>query len=162
MLLVSETILQLASLMTMSTKYRFIIDTDVYAGNFEREMCAFLTGQIGECTVGEEIASEFEKRFPIEFTEFENIIGHFVDEHGVFRPVEIDESPSVKGKYPQCNSVSIAFSEKPAKGLIKFMIERANEFAKQNFQFIKANSIKIKGFRLKTITQKVKYQDIKI
>lgn len=28
------------------------IDTDQYSGNFEREMCAFITGQIGECGVG--------------------------------------------------------------------------------------------------------------
>jgi hypothetical protein len=146
----------------MNTEYIFIVDTDLYAGNFEREMCAFLTGQTGDCSVGEEIAIEFENKFPIEFTEFENIIGHFVDEHGVFRPVELEETPPIKGNYPQCNSVSIAFSEKPASELLKFMIDRANEFVKQDFQFIKANSIKIKGFRLKTVTQKVEYQDIKI
>ena len=29
-------------------KYLFVIDTDSYAGNFEREMCAYLTNQIGE------------------------------------------------------------------------------------------------------------------
>ena len=32
----------------------FIIDTDQYAGNFERELCAWTTGQIGECEVGKE------------------------------------------------------------------------------------------------------------
>ncbi len=31
--------------------YLFVIDTDTYAGNFEREMCAYVTGQIGECEV---------------------------------------------------------------------------------------------------------------
>jgi hypothetical protein len=30
----------------------FIVDTDSYAGNFERCMCAYMTGQIGECEVG--------------------------------------------------------------------------------------------------------------
>jgi hypothetical protein len=34
----------------------FVVDTDTYAGNFEREMCAYITGQVGECEVGEEIA----------------------------------------------------------------------------------------------------------
>jgi hypothetical protein len=32
----------------------FIIDTEDYAGNFERHLCAYLTGQIGECEVGVE------------------------------------------------------------------------------------------------------------
>lgn len=31
-----------------------IIDTNAYAGNFERELCAYLTGQIAECYVGRE------------------------------------------------------------------------------------------------------------
>jgi len=26
--------------------YIFVIDTDSYAGNFERDMCAFLTGRV--------------------------------------------------------------------------------------------------------------------
>lgn len=31
-----------------------IIDTTAYAGNFERELCAYFTGQIEECYVGSE------------------------------------------------------------------------------------------------------------
>jgi len=42
-------------------KHSFIIDTNEYAGNFEREMCAYCTGQIGDCGVGEEEAEKFEK-----------------------------------------------------------------------------------------------------
>lgn len=41
--------------------YKFIVDTNSYAGNFEREMCAYLTGKIGECEVGWELAEIFEK-----------------------------------------------------------------------------------------------------
>jgi len=41
--------------------YKFIIDTDQYAGNFEREMCAYLTGTVGECGVGDEFAELFSK-----------------------------------------------------------------------------------------------------
>jgi len=33
------------------------IDTEQYSGNFERQMCAYITGQIGECGVGKEIAA---------------------------------------------------------------------------------------------------------
>lgn len=37
---------------------KLIIDTNLYSGNFEREMCAYITGQIGECGVGEEHIDE--------------------------------------------------------------------------------------------------------
>jgi hypothetical protein len=40
------------------TSIAIVVDTESYAGNFEREMCAFVTGQIGECGVGEDIAEE--------------------------------------------------------------------------------------------------------
>lgn len=34
----------------------FVVDTEQYAGNFERGMCAFMTGMLGECGVGSEEA----------------------------------------------------------------------------------------------------------
>ncbi len=43
----------------MSKLFRLVIDTDSYAGNFERDMCAYLTGQVGECTVGSDIVKWF-------------------------------------------------------------------------------------------------------
>lgn len=39
--------------------YRLIIDTENYAGNFEREMCAYITGQTGDCGVGMNITEAF-------------------------------------------------------------------------------------------------------
>lgn len=46
----------------MSKPYAHIlvIDTEQYAGNFEREMCAYITGQTGQCGVGEGYALEYE------------------------------------------------------------------------------------------------------
>ena len=41
------------------TSKMLIIDTEQYSGNFEREMCAFITGQIGECGVGRELADKY-------------------------------------------------------------------------------------------------------
>lgn len=40
----------------MSSKYILVADTNQYAGNFERELCAYITGQYGECSVGADIA----------------------------------------------------------------------------------------------------------
>ena len=61
----------------------FIIDTSEYSGNFERELCAHLTGQIGECGVGrqfidDEIAAKFD-----------GLLMHVPDEHGCHRPCSI-------------------------------------------------------------------------
>jgi len=73
----------------MDKRYFFIIDTNSYAGNFERNMCAYLTGQIGDCEVGDDIAAEFEEQFPDEYAEFQDIIGSDSDEHGCSRPCEM-------------------------------------------------------------------------
>lgn len=60
--------------------FGIVIDTEQYSGNFERELCAFLTGRIGECEVGQEYAHEN----PL----FDNVIDK-PDEHGCRRPCEI-------------------------------------------------------------------------
>ena len=69
----------------------FVVDTDQYAGNFERELCAFVTGHIGECGVGAEEAEEFRKDH-LE-NPFEKAILHYPDEHGCSRPVSIWSTP---------------------------------------------------------------------
>lgn len=70
-------------------KYGFIIDTDSYSGNFEREMCAYITGQIGDCCVGDEYVEEFMEQFPDEYALFKNII----DFEAGSRPCEISPTP---------------------------------------------------------------------
>ena len=37
----------------MSKLFKLVVDTEQYSGNFEREMCAYITGQVGECGVGD-------------------------------------------------------------------------------------------------------------
>lgn len=69
--------------------FAFIIDTDSYAGNFERELCAYITGHIGDCGVGEVNAA----RFKDEVGEpFENVTVE-ADDHGCCRPVTICPTP---------------------------------------------------------------------
>ena len=51
--------------------YLFVIDTDIYAGNFERQMCAYITGQIGECEVGKENAELARQEIPNEVARLE-------------------------------------------------------------------------------------------
>ena len=42
---------------TSLERYGFVVDTESYAGNFERELVAYMTGEIGVCEVGKKIAA---------------------------------------------------------------------------------------------------------
>jgi len=71
--------------------YIFVIDTETYAGNFERETCAYATGQVGHCGVGEEEAAQFEDEAMKE--KIGDIIRFENDEHGCARPASIWPTP---------------------------------------------------------------------
>lgn len=93
--------------------YKLRIKTNCYAGNFEREMCAFLTGHIGECGSGEEFVEEDVKSW------FEDFISGDSDEYGCFRPVSLDE----------VSTNFIIHLEKPlTKELLDVIDERARMF----------------------------------
>ena len=72
--------------------YIFVIDTDTYAGNFEREMTAYMSGQIGECEVGKERKDVFVEEVGDEHL-FDNLITSRSDDHGCFRPCAIWPTP---------------------------------------------------------------------
>jgi hypothetical protein len=75
--------------------YIFVIDTESYAGNFEREMCGYCTGEIGECGVGDKEAKLFRQDMKIEDEEgpFCEKICSRHDKHGVARPASIFPTP---------------------------------------------------------------------
>ena len=116
------------------TGFAFVIDTDSYAGNFEREMTAHITGVIGECEVGEEFIDE---DFP--FYNSGNVM-QVADDHGCERPTSC--WPNKEGSY---NSVAIFFESKPTPEDIVFMKTRALSFDEAWRQ---ASPIKILGYRL--------------
>lgn len=115
----------------INSPWAIVIDTDKYAGNFEREMCAFCTGCTGECGVGEETSAMFYADLCIDEDDydnplrFDNIISQQPDDHGCCRPVSITPGPD--GKY---NSLAIFFEEKPSAEQIGVIRQRAGEFAK--------------------------------
>ena len=45
-------------------RYIFVIDTEQYAGNFERDLCAYCTGEIGDCGRGDRYAKLFAQEVP--------------------------------------------------------------------------------------------------
>lgn len=77
--------------------YVLVIDTENYSGNFEREMCAYLTGQYGECGVGQELAEKVKEEGQIKHIEWWD--SHIVqqaksgDEDLCLRPVSIWTTP---------------------------------------------------------------------
>jgi hypothetical protein len=99
-------------------KFAIVIKTDSYAGNFEREMCAYLTGHVGECEVGKEY---FEQTLA---QEFENIIGNEADDNGCYRPVTL--GCDIEGFTNQ--DVVIFFNEKPTQKHLFLIKERLPDF----------------------------------
>ena len=76
-------------------EFLFVIDTEQYAGNFERELCAWCTGQIGMCEVGSEEAADFKAEHPAEYAEFSRVVEQFSrdeDDH-TLRPACLVATP---------------------------------------------------------------------
>jgi hypothetical protein len=122
----------------------FIVDTDQYAGNFERYMCAYLTGQIGDCEVGKDMKRLFILETKDRYL-FDDIIMQVADEHGCNRPVSIWPTPgygnNVMGKHeklteenketyhwPAYQSVAIFFEKRPSDEMISLMKKRLETF----------------------------------
>lgn len=71
-----------------------VIDTDAYAGNFERELTAYVTGCIGDCGKGDKQAEMFVKDLGQDVLDrFEEVVMHVPDEYGCNRPTRIYPTP---------------------------------------------------------------------
>ena len=119
----------------------FIIKTDSYAGNFEREMCGYVAGGLGECDVGDEQAAEYRAAFPDESED--ELWDRFVrvpDEHGCARPVNLWG--------PKAQDVAIFLAERPTGELLARFRERARVFAAGHTCCGYAEPIAILGFAL--------------
>lgn len=122
--------------------YLLVVDTEQYSGNFEREMCAYITGQIGDCGVGEEFVNEYSSDIRHLDWWNENVYQK-ADEHECERPVEIyptegwlnngmgtfikKTDPEQTG-YPAYMSVAIFMTEKPSEEVIMEFVQRAQDF----------------------------------
>lgn len=68
-----------------------VVDTESYAGNFERELVAHLTGQVGDCGVGREAR---DPRMPSALRAWcAAHVLHLADDHGIKRPATIWPTP---------------------------------------------------------------------
>lgn len=75
------------------TEYLVIVDTDSYAGMFERQLCAYMTGQTGECGRGENTAEIAKKELGKWNEWFDMNTCQLPDDHGVCRPVKLESTP---------------------------------------------------------------------
>lgn len=104
--------------------YIIAIDTDSYAGNFEREMCAYITNQVGGCGVGQEIA----EAYLTEYSEwFADHIRQEDEEHdNCYRPCALARYNG------QPNTVEIFMDELPPDEVLASIIERAQHYCAEH------------------------------
>lgn len=73
---------------------RLVVDTDHYAGNFERQSIAYATGLTGECGVGSDLAELAQAEMSSAALEWWEDHGlSLPDEHGCHRPATIWPTP---------------------------------------------------------------------
>ena len=147
--------------------WAFIIDTDKYSGNFERQMCAFCTGQVGECGVGSVEAADFLKEFKNR-SPFDNLVSSNTDDHGCSRPACIWPTPGrandgtgshydigdprLKGiGCPAYESVAIFFYDRPTPKCVEIMKSRSAIYAERE-------KIGIRGFRIAQIRLEITHE----
>lgn len=104
--------------MGQRAKFAVLVKTNQYAGNFEREMCAHLTGHVGECEVGKEYVEDEIKEL------FKSIIGNESDDNGCYRPVAL--GCDIEGG--TSDDVVIFFNEKPTQKHLDTIKERIPDF----------------------------------
>lgn len=139
----------------MSKVFKIVIDTEQYSGNFEREMCAYITGQIGECSVGNDWVREYSETIKhLDWWE-EHILQRPDDrEHPCYRPVAIyptvgwyndgygghlkETGADVKSRYPAYMSVAIFTDKLPPDAVLIELTERAREFCQQRIELSKS------------------------
>ena len=152
----------------MQTLYTLIIDTNGYSGNFEREMCGYITAQVGECGVGQEKAVEAKHELSQETQRwFEQYVvqrSEDDEDSGCMRPCAIVPTPgrvndgmgvhydtagyTGKSAYPAYESVGIFLSAPPTAEIFRVAKERAEEFVKQYRENMPDKELKIVNVRL--------------
>ena len=133
-------------------EYILLVHTDSYAGNFERQMCAYMTGMTGECGVGESEADDFhstmeERGYDPDM--FDEYVAQEPDDHGCHRPASIWNATGEDGY----KTVAIFFDDIPTPDMTVLLRDRAYEYAKKN---------KITVNKLSMIKRTVKVTEVEV
>lgn len=99
-------------------KYKIIVSTNVFISDLDKEMCAFITGQIGECKIG--IDRKFRADSDVREM-FESAMERRLCSDNYWRPVGPNADDS--------NAFEFYFKNKPTDEMIKALVEGFHEFA---------------------------------
>lgn len=111
-------------------RWAFVVDTTDYAGNFERELAAYV---VGRCDLDDPPSrvQTLKDLYHVECPKdpFEDLVTYRVDDHGddhISRsPMALAPTPGKKKTY---NSVAIFLDRKPKEGELRLLIERSQKF----------------------------------
>jgi hypothetical protein len=123
--------------------YAIIVNTNEYTGNFEREFCAFTTGAIGECGVGDEESENYNVwagQNKIKVDLLADYTDSMADDSGCHRPVSIYDDTGT-GDY---NDIIIYLSRPLSVKLWKVFEKRAALFTQDS----EWDSVQILGMRM--------------
>lgn len=158
--------------------FAFVVDTDTYAGSFERELCVYVTGQYSEETCNGFVEKYIklikpEKEYLNSI--FENLVTSRLCEHdgyGHQSPVVIFPTPGYSNdgdgnackvdaehpfKYPSYQSVAIFMDKRPDDATIKLMKERVDKFLQR---LPRVERFKLIGYRIIECTVDTKSEDV--
>jgi len=163
---------------TVVQEMMFVVDTTAYAGNFERELTAFMTGMLDESGKGRFEAQQFREFLEDEYGETGNIFDGLV----VLRPHEecgdrpciiyptpgrlndgrgghYDAREGDKG-WPAYESVAIHVSRRPDARELQILKDRAEDFAVTPRR--RGEPFQIRGYRIvtKTVTVTMAEEDV--
>jgi len=116
-------------------EYLLVVRTDSYAGNFEREMGAYMTAQYGECEVGDREAEQARRELPPDVVGWcGDHVTQESDEHGVLRPVELGVPNT---------TFHIFMDEPPSADLCRLFLERGSAWGSKARTPVKVLSVAI-------------------
>ena len=148
--------------------YIFVVDTEKYSGNFEREMVAYMTGFVNECNVGKVEADIFKKEVNNKkFKYIDNILIEKFNDHDRLSPLAIWPTPGwynngsgqhfrnnegpKKNKWPAYMSVALFLDRMIDDEEIGFLADRAMKFQdylQNHIKKYKHCNINITDFRI--------------
>lgn len=105
--------------------YKLVIETNGYAGNYSRELCALLTLEYAECEVGKDIA-DYERSL-LANTPSNRI--EFVNDNGAYVPVKLSTN---------INAIEISLGEEIDENLLTFILPRLSLLDRINSSGIKS------------------------
>lgn len=111
------------SVANFDSPFALIVNLDSYAGNYERQFCAYVTGAVGDCGVGRDMAALFEDDVPD--STLCDRTDSVQDDNGCARPVSIYNDPADEKAY---DSLVIFFATQPDKLDLALILERAQKF----------------------------------